>query len=85
MDNVGKKAGNEKIVLSILNIVKTSHYLNRKQIRYEMSLEYEGKIEKLLLNKDSIKGYWRMQRTREKHLFKKGRWKASDWNSSLLV
>ena len=60
--SMGKTGGKnlqtmKKIVLSILNIVKTSYKLSMKRIRYEMSLDYEGEAEKLLsmLDEESIK------------------------------
>lgn len=47
----------KKIVLSILNIVKASYKLSLKRIRYELSLDYEEEVEKMLsmLEMDSIK------------------------------
>ena len=60
--SMGKTGGKnlqtmKKIVLSILNIVKASYRLSMKRIRYEMSLDYEGEVEKLLsmLDEESIK------------------------------
>ena len=60
--SMGKTGGKnlqtmKKIVLSILNIVKVSYRLSMKRIRYEMSLDYEGEVEKLLsmLDEESIK------------------------------
>lgn len=47
----------KKIVLPVLNIVRVSYCLSMKRIRYEMSLDYEGEVEKLLsmLDEESIK------------------------------
>ena len=60
--SMGKTGGKnlqtmKKIVLSVLNIVKSSYHLSMKRIRYEMSLDYEGEVEKLLsmLDEESIK------------------------------
>lgn len=38
----------KKIVLSILGLVKDSYKISMKRIRYELSLDYENEIEKLL-------------------------------------
>lgn len=47
----------KKIALSILSLVKSSYKLSMKRIRYELSLDYENRAEKLLsmLDVDSIK------------------------------
>ena len=47
----------KKIVLSILNLVKSSYQLSLKRIRYELSLDYEKEVEKMLsmLDVDSIR------------------------------
>ena len=47
----------KKIVLSVLNLVKTSYKLSMKRIRYELSLDYENELEKMLsmLDVDSIR------------------------------
>lgn len=47
----------KKIALSILNLVKSSYKLSLKRIRYELSLDYENGVEKMLsmLDVDSIK------------------------------
>lgn len=47
----------KKIVMAILNTVKSSYKLSMKRIRYELSLDYENEAEKLLslLDIDSIK------------------------------
>lgn len=47
----------KKIALSILNLVKSSYKLSLKRIRYELSLDYENEVEKMLsmLDVDSIK------------------------------
>lgn len=47
----------KKIVLSILRLVKESYKLSMKRIRYELSLDYENGVEKMLsmLDIDSIK------------------------------
>ncbi len=46
----------KKIALSILSLVKESYKISMKRIRYELSLDYENGVEKLLsmLNVDSI-------------------------------
>lgn len=46
----------KKIALSILGLVKESYKISMKRIRYELSLDYENGVEKLLsmLNVDSI-------------------------------
>lgn len=38
----------KKIVLAVLNTVKASYKLSMKRIRYELSLDYENEVEKLL-------------------------------------
>lgn len=38
----------KKIALSILNLVKESYKISMKRIRYELSLDYENEIEKML-------------------------------------
>lgn len=38
----------KKIVLAILNLVKSSYKMSMKRIRYELSLDYENEVEKLL-------------------------------------
>lgn len=38
----------KKIVLSILSLVKESYKLSMKRIRYELSLDYENGVEKML-------------------------------------
>lgn len=38
----------KKIVLAILNLVKESYKISMKRIRYELSLDYENEIEKML-------------------------------------
>ena len=47
----------KKIVLSILGLVKESYKISMKRIRYELSLDYENGVEKMLsmLDIDSIK------------------------------
>lgn len=47
----------KKIVLAILNLVKSSYKMSMKRIRYELSLDYENEVEKLLslLDVNSIK------------------------------
>ena len=47
----------KKIVLSILNLVKESYKLSMKRIRYELSLDYENEVEKMLsmLDIDNIR------------------------------
>lgn len=46
----------KKIALSILGLVKESYKISMKRIRYELSLDYENGVEKLLsmLNVESI-------------------------------
>lgn len=46
----------KKIVLSILSMVKESYKISMKRIRYELSLDYENGVEKMLsmLDTDSI-------------------------------
>ena len=46
----------KKIALAILGLVKESYKLSMKRIRYELSLDYENEIEKMLsmLDMDSI-------------------------------
>lgn len=46
----------KKIALSILRLVKESYKISMKRIRYELSLDYENEIEKMLsmLNMDSV-------------------------------
>ena len=38
----------KKIALAILGLVKESYKLSMKRIRYELSLDYENEIEKML-------------------------------------
>lgn len=38
----------KKIALAILNLVKESYKMSMKRIRYDLSLDYENRIEKLL-------------------------------------
>ncbi len=38
----------KKIVMAVLNTVKSSYKLNMKRIRYELSLDYENGAERLL-------------------------------------
>lgn len=47
----------KKIVMSVLRLVKESYKLSMKRIRYELSLDYENGVEKMLsmLDIDSIK------------------------------
>lgn len=47
----------KKIALGILNLVKESYKISMKRIRYELSLDYENEIEKMLsmLDIESIK------------------------------
>lgn len=47
----------KKIALAILGLVKESYKLSMKRIRYELSLDYENEIEKMLsmLDMDSIR------------------------------
>ena len=47
----------KKIALSILRLVKDSYRISMKRIRYELSLDYETEIEKILslLNVESVK------------------------------
>lgn len=47
----------KKIALSILRLVKESYKLSMKRIRYDLSLDFENGIEKMLslLNIDSMK------------------------------
>ena len=47
----------KKIALSILRLVKESYKMSMKRIRYELSLDYENEVERLLamLDIDSIK------------------------------
>lgn len=58
----------KKIVLSVLNLVKTSYKLSMKRIRYELSLDYENEVEKMLsmLDVDSIRNV--LQSTKESHM-----------------
>ena len=46
----------KKIALAILGLVKESYKISMKRIRYELSLDYENEIEKMLsmLDMDSI-------------------------------
>ena len=44
----------KKIALSILGMVKESYKISMKRIRYELSLDYENEIEKML-DMDSVK------------------------------
>lgn len=51
--SMGKTSGKnlqimKKIVLSILGLVKESYKISMKRIRYELSLDYENEVEKLL-------------------------------------
>ena len=48
----------KKIALAILGLVKESYKISMKRIRYELSLDYENEIEKMLsmLDVDTIKG-----------------------------
>lgn len=59
---MGKTSGKnlqimKKIALAILGLVKESYKISMKRIRYELSLDYENEIEKMLsmLDVDSIK------------------------------
>lgn len=47
----------KKIALAILGLVKESYKLSMKRIRYELSLDYENEIEKMLsmLDVESIR------------------------------
>ena len=47
----------KKIALAILGMVKESYKLSMKRIRYELSLDYENEIEKMLsmLDVESIR------------------------------
>lgn len=47
----------KKIALSILSLVKESYKISMKRIRYELSLDYENEVERMLamLDIDSIK------------------------------
>lgn len=47
----------QKIVLSILGLVKESNKISMKRIRYELSLDYENEVERMLsmLDIESIK------------------------------
>ncbi len=38
----------KKIALAILGVVKESYKISMKRIRYELSLDYENEIEKML-------------------------------------
>ena len=38
----------KKIVLAILGLVKESYKLSLKRIRYELSLDYENEVERML-------------------------------------
>lgn len=38
----------KKIVLAILGLVKESYKLSMKRIRYELSLDYENEVERML-------------------------------------
>lgn len=38
----------KKIVMSILRLVKESYKISMKRIRYELSLDYENGVEKML-------------------------------------
>lgn len=42
----------EKIALGILDLLKESYKIRMKRIRYELSLDYENEIEKMLLMLD---------------------------------
>ena len=60
--SMGKTSGKnlqimKKIALSILGMVKESYKISMKRIRYELSLDYENEIEKMLsmLDMDSVK------------------------------
>lgn len=59
--SMGKTSGKnlqimKKIALAILGLVKESYKLSMKRIRYELSLDYENEIEKMLsmLDMDSV-------------------------------
>lgn len=47
----------KKIALAILGIVKESYKISMKRIRYELSLDYENEIEKMLsmLDMENVK------------------------------
>lgn len=47
----------KKIALSILSLVKKSYKISMKRIRYELSLDYENEVERMLamLDIESIK------------------------------
>ena len=47
----------KKIVLSILRLIKESYKISMKRIRYELSLDYENEVERMLamLDIDTIK------------------------------
>ena len=47
----------KKIVMSILRLVKETYKMSMKKMRYELSLDYENGVEKMLslLDIDSIK------------------------------
>jgi len=60
--SMGKTSGKnlqimKKIALAILGLVKESYKISMKRIRYELSLDYENEIEKMLsmLDVDSIR------------------------------
>lgn len=60
--SMGKTSGKnlqimKKIALAILGLVKESYKISMKRIRYELSLDYENEIEKLLsmLDMESVK------------------------------
>ena len=47
----------KKIALAILGLVKESYKISMKRIRYELSLDYENEIERMLsmLDMESVK------------------------------
>lgn len=47
----------KKIAMGILNLVKESYKISMKRIRYELSLDYESEIEKMMsmLDIESVK------------------------------
>ncbi|RKI85349.1 hypothetical protein D7V94_23070 [Parablautia intestinalis] len=60
--SMGKTSGKnlqimKKTALAILGLVKESYKISMKRIRYELSLDYENEIEKMLsmLDVDSIR------------------------------
>lgn len=54
----------KKIVLSILRLIKESYKISMKRIRYELSLDYENEVERMLamLDIDTIKEILRSNR-----------------------